>query len=117
FRDGRPARRCRTQPASRRASGIRAVAGGDRRGEVLRATADGTRAVVDDLEQAGVIAVIRIADGSDLRAVADALIEGGVRALEVTMTVPGAVSLIVMLASSVPASVIVGAGTVLDVET
>ena len=74
-------------------------------------------AVARDLEQAGVIAVIRLEHGSEVRAVADALLEGGIRALEVTMTVPGAVSLIETLAAALPSSAILGAGTVLDAAT
>ena len=74
-------------------------------------------AIVRDIEQAGVIAVIRLEHGSELRAVADALLEGGVRALEVTMTVPGAVSLIESLAPALPSWAILGAGTVLDATT
>jgi 2-dehydro-3-deoxyphosphogluconate aldolase/(4S)-4-hydroxy-2-oxoglutarate aldolase len=74
-------------------------------------------AIVRDLEQAGVIAVIRLAHGSELRTVAEALLAGGVRALEVTMTVPGAVSLIETLAASLPSSALIGAGTVLDATT
>ena len=65
------------------------------------------------LEGAGVVAVIRLADGAALRAVADALAAGGVRALEVTMTVPRAVALIEELTAALPAEFIVGAGTVL----
>jgi 2-dehydro-3-deoxyphosphogluconate aldolase/(4S)-4-hydroxy-2-oxoglutarate aldolase len=74
-------------------------------------------AVARDLEQAGVIAVIRLEQASELRPVADALLEGGIRALEVTMTVPGAVSLIETLAAALPSWAIVGAGTVLDAAT
>ena len=74
-------------------------------------------AIVRDIEDAGVIAVIRLASGAQLRAVTEALIEGGVRALEVTMTVPRAVSLIEELVSVLPSDVLVGAGTVLDPET
>jgi len=74
-------------------------------------------AIVRDIEDAGVIAVIRLSNGAQLRAVADALIEGGVRALEVTMTVPRAASLIEELASSLPSGVLIGAGTVLDPQT
>jgi len=74
-------------------------------------------AVARDLEQAGVIAVIRLEHASELRPVADALLEGGIRALEVTMTVPGAVELIEGLAAALPSSAIVGAGTVLDAPT
>jgi 2-dehydro-3-deoxyphosphogluconate aldolase/(4S)-4-hydroxy-2-oxoglutarate aldolase len=73
--------------------------------------------IVRGLEEAGVIAVIRLADGAALRAVADALAAGGVRALEVTMTVPRAAELIEELASSLPSEFLVGAGTVLDEET
>ena len=74
-------------------------------------------AIVSQLEDAGVIAVIRLADGDELKAVADALLAGGVRALEVTMTVPNAVARIEELAASLPEEALLGAGTVLDVET
>jgi 2-dehydro-3-deoxyphosphogluconate aldolase/(4S)-4-hydroxy-2-oxoglutarate aldolase len=73
--------------------------------------------VVDRIEQAGVVAVIRLKDPAVLRAVVDALSEGGIRALEVTMTVPGAVELIRQLAATLPPDGILGAGTVLDAET
>jgi 2-dehydro-3-deoxyphosphogluconate aldolase / (4S)-4-hydroxy-2-oxoglutarate aldolase len=73
--------------------------------------------IVDAIEESGVIAVIRLADGKELRAVADALLEGGVRALEVTMTVPNAVARIEELAASLPSEALLGAGTVLDVDT
>ena len=72
---------------------------------------------VERLESAGVVAVIRLADGAALRAVADALADGGVRALEVTMTVPRAPALIEELASALPDEFLVGAGTVLDANT
>ena len=49
-----------------------------------------------------------------LRAVVDAIAAGGVRALEVTMTVPGAVELIRALAPTLPDGFVLGAGTVLD---
>jgi 2-dehydro-3-deoxyphosphogluconate aldolase/(4S)-4-hydroxy-2-oxoglutarate aldolase len=73
--------------------------------------------VVRDIERTGVVAVIRLAEASRLREVADALARGGVRVLEVTMTVPGAVGLIAELAASLPDDVLVGAGTVVDAET
>lgn len=53
-------------------------------------------------------------DPAKLRAVFDALADGGVRAIEVTMTVPGAVSLIGRLAASLPSGILLGAGTVVD---
>ena len=65
----------------------------------------------------GVVAVIRMTDASRLHAVADALLDGGVRAIEVTMTVPNAVALIRELSTRITADVIIGAGTVLDADT
>jgi 2-dehydro-3-deoxyphosphogluconate aldolase / (4S)-4-hydroxy-2-oxoglutarate aldolase len=74
-------------------------------------------AVVEQVEALGVVAVIRMKDPAKLRAVVDALVEGGVRALEVTMTVPGAVVLIRELAPVMPAGFLLGAGTVTDADT
>jgi 2-dehydro-3-deoxyphosphogluconate aldolase/(4S)-4-hydroxy-2-oxoglutarate aldolase len=73
--------------------------------------------VVEAVEQAGIVAVIRIKDPSKLRDVVDAIAAGGIRALEITMTVPGAVELIRDLAPTLPEGFILGAGTVLDAET
>src|SRR6478609_4555321 len=74
-------------------------------------------AVTAAVERAGVVAVIRIKDPSRLRAVVDALAEGGLTALEVTMTVPGAVQLIADLAPTMPDGFLLGAGTVTDADT
>jgi 2-dehydro-3-deoxyphosphogluconate aldolase / (4S)-4-hydroxy-2-oxoglutarate aldolase len=73
--------------------------------------------LVASIEACGVVAVIRLQDPSRLRAVVDALAAGGVRALEVTMTVPGALRLIEEVAPTLPAGFVLGAGTVLDAET
>ncbi len=72
---------------------------------------------VRTIEACGVVAVIRLHDASKLRGVVDALAAGGVRALEVTMTVPGAVRLIEQIAPTLPGEFVLGAGTVLDTET
>jgi len=69
------------------------------------------------IEAAGVVAVIRMRDPDKVRAVVDAIAEGGVRAIEVTMTVPGAVGLIAALAPNMPRGFLFGAGTVLDAAT
>jgi 2-dehydro-3-deoxyphosphogluconate aldolase/(4S)-4-hydroxy-2-oxoglutarate aldolase len=77
-----------------------------------------TRAqTVAAIERAGVVAVIRLQDPARLRAVVQALASGGVRALEVTMTVPGAIELIRELAPTMPDGFLLGAGTVVDAET
>jgi 2-dehydro-3-deoxyphosphogluconate aldolase/(4S)-4-hydroxy-2-oxoglutarate aldolase len=74
-------------------------------------------AVTAQIEALGIVAVIRLKDPGKLRAVVDAMAEGGVRALEVTMTVPGAVELIRTLAPSLPDGFLLGAGTVTDAAT
>jgi 2-dehydro-3-deoxyphosphogluconate aldolase / (4S)-4-hydroxy-2-oxoglutarate aldolase len=73
--------------------------------------------VVQGIEQTGVVAVIRMKEADKLRHVIDALLEGGVTALELTMTVPGAIGLIEQLARNLPGEFHLGAGTVLDPET
>src|SRR5947207_62545 len=45
--------------------------------------------IARQIEQTGVVAVIRLRDPGKVRGVADALMAGGVRVLEVTMTMPG----------------------------
>lgn len=70
--------------------------------------------IVRQIEQLGVVAVIRLRDPGKLRAVVDALMAGGIKALEVTMTVPGAVDLIRGLAPTLPEGFLLGAGTVVN---
>ncbi|HSP90382.1 MAG TPA: bifunctional 4-hydroxy-2-oxoglutarate aldolase/2-dehydro-3-deoxy-phosphogluconate aldolase [Vicinamibacterales bacterium] len=69
------------------------------------------------IEACGVVAVIRLQDGSRLRAVVEALAQGGITALEVTMTVPRAIELIGEIAPTLPPGFLIGAGTVVDAET
>jgi len=69
------------------------------------------------LETLGVVAVVRLKDAARVRDTVDALAAGGVRAIEVTMTVPGAVDVLREIAPGLPSDFIVGAGTVLDVDT
>ena len=75
------------------------------------------QAVVAEVERAGIVAIIRTKDADRVRAVFDAIAEGGVQVIEVTMSVPGAVELIGQLAARLPAGCVLGAGTVLDGET
>jgi len=74
-------------------------------------------ATARQLEQLGIVAVIRIKDPENVRDVVAALAAGGVRALEVTMTVPRAVDLIRDLAARIPDGFLLGAGTVTDAAT
>ena len=67
--------------------------------------------------ETGLIPVVR-AESSDIamRAI-DAIKQGGISVLEITMTVPGAIRVIEEVARRFGEDVIVGAGTVLDSET
>jgi 2-dehydro-3-deoxyphosphogluconate aldolase / (4S)-4-hydroxy-2-oxoglutarate aldolase len=69
------------------------------------------------IEASGVVAIIRTKEPEKVRAIVDALAEGGVRALEVTMTVPRAVELIAEIAPTLPPGFLLGAGTVVDAAT
>jgi 2-dehydro-3-deoxyphosphogluconate aldolase/(4S)-4-hydroxy-2-oxoglutarate aldolase len=74
-------------------------------------------AIVRAVEDCGVVAVIRMKDAARVSAVVDTLAAGGVRVLEITMTVPGAVEVIRSIAGTLPQGIVLGAGTVLDAET
>ncbi len=66
----------------------------------------------------GIVAVVRAADREQAVKIADACIEGGVPAVELTFTVPGAHRVIEELAKRYkPDEIILGAGTVMDSET
>jgi 2-dehydro-3-deoxyphosphogluconate aldolase / (4S)-4-hydroxy-2-oxoglutarate aldolase len=69
------------------------------------------------IEATGVVGIIRMREADLLREVVDALVDGGVRALEVTMTVPRAIELIEKIAPTLPAGFVLGAGTVTDAQT
>jgi len=74
--------------------------------------------VIAALKETGVVAVIRVDDPSDLIDVGKALYQGGVKFIEITMTVPGALSVIEKAVNTLKKEeVYIGAGTVLDAET
>src|SRR6266568_1017380 len=64
----------------------------------------------------GVVPVVRAASAREARIAADAVCEGGIPIVEITMTVPGAVEVIRELTKSGSSDVLVGAGTVVNVE-
>lgn len=73
--------------------------------------------VLNKIIDSGLIAIIR-ADVSDHAArIAEACARGGVAALEVTFTVPGAAKVIEALSKDYKEQMVIGAGTVLDPET
>jgi len=63
-----------------------------------------------------IIVVVRHDDDSDAAAIARAAAAGGLRAIEITTSVPGAAALIATLRGSLADDVLVGAGTVLSIR-
>ncbi len=73
---------------------------------------------LEALTETGVVAVIRADKAEDLVNVGRALRQGGVKFIEITMTVPGALAVIEEATAALKADdVYIGAGTVLDAET
>jgi 2-dehydro-3-deoxyphosphogluconate aldolase/(4S)-4-hydroxy-2-oxoglutarate aldolase len=73
--------------------------------------------ILNVIRETGVIAIMRAQSSEQLIAAADAIKLGGVRAIEVTMTTPGALGVIAEAKERYGSDVIFGAGTVLDPET
>ena len=69
------------------------------------------------IRDTGVIPVVRAKTADEAMRAIDAISEGGISVLEITMTVPGALKLIEQVASRYGKDALVGAGTVLDPET
>jgi 2-dehydro-3-deoxyphosphogluconate aldolase/(4S)-4-hydroxy-2-oxoglutarate aldolase len=72
---------------------------------------------LDLIRETGVIAIMRAQSSGQLIAAADAIKHGGVKVIEVTMTTPGALSVIAKATERYGEQVLFGAGTVLDTET
>jgi 2-dehydro-3-deoxyphosphogluconate aldolase/(4S)-4-hydroxy-2-oxoglutarate aldolase len=73
--------------------------------------------VIKQIRDTGVVPVVRATTTDEAMRAIDAIREGGISVLEITMTVPGAVALIEQVARRYGKETVVGAGTVLDAET
>ncbi|MDI9393186.1 MAG: bifunctional 2-keto-4-hydroxyglutarate aldolase/2-keto-3-deoxy-6-phosphogluconate aldolase [Synergistota bacterium] len=74
--------------------------------------------ILGRIHSKGIVAVIRAESADSGRKIADAVFEGGIPAIELTMTVPGALSIIETMAEYYKGrDIILGAGTVMDPET
>ena len=69
------------------------------------------------LLQCGAVAVVRLPSASAALDVAHALQQGGVNAIEVTLTTPGALEIIRALRAKAGSTLVVGAGSVLGAES
>jgi len=75
------------------------------------------RDVLNHMISEGLIPVIRVTSPQEAMDVADAVKEGGVSFIEITMSVQGAIDVIKELTQKYKDEIIMGAGTVLDPET
>lgn len=73
--------------------------------------------VLSRIEKTGIVAVVRAENSEKARQIALACMDGGIDAIEITFTVPGAHKVIESLTAEFGDSLLVGAGTVLDSET
>lgn len=73
--------------------------------------------VLDKIKRLGICAIVRGTSADKLCRIADSLLEGGVRMIEVTFNTPGAAEMIQELVKKYSDEMIIGAGTVLDSDT
>ena len=73
--------------------------------------------VLQTIRDIGIIPVVRAQSAVEAMKAIDAIREGGISILEITMTVPGAVGVIEEVSHRYGSDALVGAGTVLDGET
>ena len=75
-----------------------------------------TEEVRNKILEIGIVPVVRGASAQQAMHAAEAVCAGGIPIVEITMTVPGAINVIAHLVKSMGKDVLIGAGTVLDVE-
>ncbi|GIU75496.1 MAG: 2-dehydro-3-deoxy-phosphogluconate aldolase [Bryobacteraceae bacterium] len=73
--------------------------------------------ILSSIIDIGIVPVVRAPSAEGAYRAIEAIYEGGIRAAEVTMTVPGAVRVLEKLADQFGDRMVLGAGTVLDPET
>jgi 2-dehydro-3-deoxyphosphogluconate aldolase/(4S)-4-hydroxy-2-oxoglutarate aldolase len=75
------------------------------------------REIFRTIVEIGIIPVVRAATAEAAIQAVEACFNGGIRAAEITMTVPGAIPALEKLAGRFGGKMLIGAGTVLDAET
>lgn len=73
--------------------------------------------ILSAIREIGIVPVVRTPTADSAFKAIEAIYAGGIRAAEVTMTVPGAVKVLERLADQFGDKMVLGAGTVLDPET
>jgi 2-dehydro-3-deoxyphosphogluconate aldolase/(4S)-4-hydroxy-2-oxoglutarate aldolase len=76
-----------------------------------------SKEILASITEAGIVPVVRCSSSEAAVRAVGALYQGGIRAAEITMTVPGAVRALEKVADQFGGKLVLGAGTVLDPET
>ncbi len=76
-----------------------------------------TMSTLEIIKGTGVVAVIRKASVDNILPIAEALVNGGIKAIEITLESPGALEAINIASQKLGNKAVIGAGTVLDSET
>src|ERR1700692_3621840 len=74
-------------------------------------------AVLAAIVEIGIVPVVRTSSAEGAIKAIEAIYRGGIRAAEITMTVPGAIRALEKVADQFGDKIVLGAGTVLDPET
>lgn len=72
--------------------------------------------IVEKIIESKVVAIIRMDKSEKVISVAEAMIEGGIVSLEITMTTPNALQIIKKLNDNFGSDVLIGVGSVVDAE-
>ncbi len=72
--------------------------------------------VLQQIEQLRLVSIVRLDDPADMDPTVDALLEGGVKIIEVTMTIPGLLKYVPDLVKRVGSEMVFGIGSVLNAE-
>ena len=75
------------------------------------------QSVLSAILEIGIVPVVRTSSAETAVRAIEAVVRGGIRAAEITMTVPGALHALEKLADQFGDKIVLGAGTVLDPET
>jgi 2-dehydro-3-deoxyphosphogluconate aldolase/(4S)-4-hydroxy-2-oxoglutarate aldolase len=73
--------------------------------------------ILSFIRDVGIVPVVRTPSAESAIQAIDAIYRGGIRAAEITMTVPGAIKALEKVADAFGDKIVLGAGTVLDPET
>lgn len=72
--------------------------------------------ILQKIEESGIVAVVRLNGNENLDHIINALAKGGITAIEITMTTPHAIEYIHDFSLKYEKNIIIGAGTVTDVD-